>query len=118
MSINYLLILQMKRAIVDYLKIPDEILQKLVEKYPFGYKNRDIITFTNAKGEKVEAVELKTEDTIYLVKVSQKLVDKMDDYEEEDEEEDDDFVDEGASEELEGMEEEEEEVGFAEEKEV
>ncbi|MEN8957051.1 MAG: DNA primase, partial [Flavobacteriales bacterium] len=65
----------MKRVIVDYIKIPEDILQKLVEKYPLGYKNRDIITFTNAKGERVEAVELKTEDTIYLVKVSQKLVD-------------------------------------------
>ena len=39
----------MKRVIVDYIKIPDEILQKLVEKYPLGYKNRDIVTFTNAK---------------------------------------------------------------------
>jgi DNA-directed RNA polymerase subunit delta len=80
----------MKRVIVDYIKIPEDILQKLVEKYPLGYKNRDIITFTNAKGERVEAVELKTEDTIYLVKVSQKLEDKMDDYIfDEDEEEDD-----------------------------
>ncbi|MEN8928063.1 MAG: hypothetical protein ABF242_06870 [Flavobacteriales bacterium] len=92
----------MKRVIVDYIKIPEDILQKLVEKYPLGYKNRDIITFTNAKGERVEAVELKTEDTIYLVKVSQKLVDKMDDYEEE-EEEDDDFVDEGAADDLDGL---------------
>lgn len=85
----------MKRVIVDYIKIPEEILQKLVEKYPLGYKNSDIITFTNAKGERVEAVELKTEDTIYLVKVSQKLEDKMDDFvfEDEDEEEDTGFVD-------------------------
>ena len=82
----------MKRVIVDYIKIPEEILQKLVEKYPLGYKNSDIIMFTNAKGEKVEAVELKTEDTIYLVKVSQKLEDRMDDFEfDEDEEEADDL---------------------------
>jgi hypothetical protein len=109
----------MKRAIVDYLKISDEILQKLVNKYPMGYKNRDIITFTNAKGKKVEAVELKTEDTIYLVKVSSMLMDKMDDYVEEIEEEEDDFVDEGATEDIEGMESEEEEVDeFAEDKEV
>ncbi len=79
----------MKRVIVDYIKIPEDILQKLVEKYPLGYKNRDIITFTNAKGERVEAVELKTDDTCYLVKVSQKLVDKMDDYEVDEEDDDD-----------------------------
>ena len=87
----------MKRVIVDYIKIPEEILQKLVEKYPMGYKNSDIITFTNAKGERVEAVELKTDDTVYLVKVSQKLEDKMDDFVfDEDEDEDDldpDFAD-------------------------
>lgn len=94
----------MKRVIVDYIKIPEDILQKLVEKYPNGYNNRDIITFTNAKGERVEAVELKTEDTCYLVKVSQKLEDRMDDFEfEEDEDDlDADFADD-MSEDLEDM---------------
>jgi len=104
----------MKRAIVDYLKIPDEILQKLVEKYPLGYKNRDIVTFTNAKGERVEAVELKTEDTIYLVKVSQKLEDIMDDYEvDEDDNDEDDFIDDDASEDIDGLDVEEEDDSFA-----
>lgn len=107
----------MKRAIVDYIKISEDILQKLVEKYPMGYKNSDIVTFTNVKGKRVEAVELKTEDTIYLVKVSQKLEDKMDDYEVEEEEEDDDFVDEGASDDLEGIEDEEEDDSFGDDKE-
>ena len=83
----------MKRVIVDYIKIPEEILQKLVEKYPNGYNNRDIVTFVNAKGEKVEAVELRTEDTCYLIKISQKLEDIMDDYDLDDEEDEDDFVD-------------------------
>ena len=87
----------MKRVIVDYIKIPEDILQKLVEKYPNGYSNRNIITFVNAKGETVEAVELRTEDTCYLVKVSQKLEDIMDDYEfdedDTDEELGNDFVD-------------------------
>lgn len=80
----------MKRVIVDYIKIPEDILQKLVEKYPNGYNNRDIVAFTNAKGERVEAVELRTDDTCYLVKVSQKLEDKMDDFEFDD---DDDLED-------------------------
>jgi hypothetical protein len=106
----------MKRVIVDYIKIPEDILQKLVEKYPLGYKNRDIISFTNAKGKSVEALELKTEDTIYFVKVSAMLVDKMDDYEIDEEE--DDFVDEGSSDDLEGIEhEEEEDNSFADDKE-
>ena len=33
----------------------------------------DIIVFKNLKGETIEAVELKTNDTIYLVKISKSL---------------------------------------------
>ncbi len=67
----------MKRIIVDFKKLTPEILSLLVEKYPFGYDDNHIIRFTNSKGEKIEAVEVRTTDTIYLVKVSSKLVDSM-----------------------------------------
>ena len=67
----------MKRIIVDFKKLTPEILSLLVEKYPFGYDDNHIIRFTNSKGEKIEAVEVQTSDTIYLVKVSSKLVDSM-----------------------------------------
>ena len=39
----------------------------------------------NAKNELVEAVEVRTEDTIYLVKVSTKLADRIENYDEDDE---------------------------------
>lgn len=76
----------MNRIIVDYKKLTPEILNLLVEKFPDGYGIRDIIKFTNPKGQYVEAVEVRTDDTIYLVKISDELVDSMDKYEEEDEE--------------------------------
>lgn len=76
----------MKRIIVDYAKLTNEILSLLVEKFPDGYEESDIVRFTNAKGELVEAVEVSTEDTIYLVKVSTKLQDKIGSYEEEEDE--------------------------------
>ena len=38
------------------------------------------MTFQNAKGETVKAVEVRTEDTIYLVKIGVKLEQKMEDY--------------------------------------
>ncbi|WP_372746687.1 DNA primase, partial [Lutibacter sp.] len=79
----------MKRIIVDYKKLTPEILNLLVEKFPDGYGIRDVIHFTNPKGQYVEAVEVRTEDTIYLVKISDELVDSMDRYEED---EDDDIV--------------------------
>ena len=78
----------MKRVIVDYKKLTNEILTLLVEKYPDGYGDDDIISFKNLKNETVEAVEVRTEDTIYLVKVSTRLANTMENF---DEDEDDDF---------------------------
>lgn len=74
----------MKRIIVDYKKLTPEILGLLVEKYPDGYDDDQIISFKNAKNETVDAVEVRTEDTIYLVKVSTRLENTMANYDEED----------------------------------
>ena len=63
----------MKRIIVDYNKLNTEILNLLVEKFPDGYDDNNIISFRNAKGEKIEAVEIRADDTIYLVKIGKKL---------------------------------------------
>ena len=70
----------LKRVIVDYKKLNDKILSLLIAKYPDGYDEDDIIVFRNAKNEIVECVEVRTEDTIYLVKVSKRLVAAMEDY--------------------------------------
>ena len=75
----------MKRVIVDYAKLTNEILNLLVDKFPDGYDDSNIIRFRNAKNELVEAVEVRTEDTIYLVKVSTKLADRIENYDEDDE---------------------------------
>jgi DNA-directed RNA polymerase subunit delta len=75
----------MKRVIVEYAKLTNEILNLLVEKFPDGYDDSDIIRFKNAKNEIIEAVEVKTEDTIYLVKVSMKLADRIENYDEDEE---------------------------------
>lgn len=70
----------MRRVIVEYSKLTKDILDLLVEKYPDGYDYEDIISFKNAKGETVKAVEVRTEDTTYLVKISSKLEQTMEDY--------------------------------------
>ena len=74
----------MKRVIVDYAKLTNEILSLLVEKFPDGYDDSNIIRFKNAKNETIEAVEVRTEDTIYLVKVSTKLADRIENYDDDD----------------------------------
>ena len=74
----------LKRVIVDFKKLTPEILALLVEKYPDGYDDDQIISFRNAKNELIEAVEVSTEDTKYLVKVSTKLAVTMENYDEDD----------------------------------
>jgi DNA-directed RNA polymerase subunit delta len=75
----------MKRVIVDYAKLTNEILNLLVEKFPDGYDDSNIVRFRNAKNELIEAVEVRTDDTNYLVKVSTKLADRIENYDEDDE---------------------------------
>lgn len=73
----------MRRIIVDYAKLTGDILNLLVERFPEGYDDSDIIRFRNAQNELIEAVEVKTDDTIYLVKVSTKLASRMEKFDEE-----------------------------------
>ena len=74
----------LKRVIVDFRKLTPEILALLVEKYPDGYDDDHIISFRNANNEIVDAVEVTTSDTKYLVKVSTKLAVTMENYDEDD----------------------------------
>jgi len=92
----------MKRVIVDYSKLTEDILNMLVEKFPNGYGYRDIITFKNAKDETVRAVEVRTEDTIYLVKISLKLEETMEDYDA-DEDNFDDVYDDDSNDDMEDI---------------
>jgi len=63
----------MKRILIDYKKLNHEVATLLIETYPDGYGDEDIISFRNVHGEFVEAVELQTEDTLYLIKISKSL---------------------------------------------
>lgn len=63
----------MKRVIIDYKKLTNDVLNLLVKKFPHGYSDSDIISFRNLKNEIVETVELRTNDAIYLVKIEEKL---------------------------------------------
>lgn len=65
----------MLRKLVDYKKLDHDLAALLIETYPDGYGDDDIITFKNANGELVEAVELQTNNTHYLVKISKSLAD-------------------------------------------
>lgn len=79
----------MKRVIVEYAKLTTDILDMLIDKYPDGYDYSDVISFKNAKGETVKAIEVRTDDTIYLVKISDRLEQTMEDYAEDEDSFDD-----------------------------
>lgn len=74
----------MKKVIVDYKKLPKEVLALLSKKYPNGYEDSDIVKFRNVKNELVEALEVDYEDTKYLVKVNTHLSNSVGHFEEED----------------------------------
>ncbi|PCH77273.1 MAG: hypothetical protein COB98_03830 [Flavobacteriaceae bacterium] len=57
----------MKRVIVKNKKLTPTILKLLIDKFPDGYGIRDIVRFSNAKGKYIEALEVQTEDIMYLV---------------------------------------------------
>ena len=72
----------MLRKLVDYRKLSHEVATSLIDTYPYGYGDEDIIMFKNAHGEIIEAVEVKTEDCIYLVKISKSLANFISNFEE------------------------------------
>ena len=78
-----------KRVIVDFKKLNSSLLDLLVERYPDGYGDRDIISFRNAQGGWVECIEVTTQDTMYLVKVSKRLTTAMEEYDIDESEDDD-----------------------------
>ncbi|MBO0324356.1 hypothetical protein J0X14_18760 [Muricauda sp. CAU 1633] len=79
----------LKRVIVDYKKLTPEVLKLLVDKYPDGYGDNDVINFRNLKGELIEAVEVSTDDTKYLVKISSKLEHTMANFDDDDDDDND-----------------------------
>lgn len=60
----------MKRLLIDFKKLDAEVAGLLLSAYPDGYGDDDIIAFKNAKGEIIQAVELRTDDILYLIKIS------------------------------------------------
>ena len=86
----------MKRIIVGFDKLTPEILNLFVERYPDGYGDNDIIEFKNSTGETIQAVELKSTDTVYLIRIGKKMNQIIQEFEDEQSElnEDSEFIEE------------------------
>ena len=70
----------MKRRIIDYSKLNQQILNLLVEKFPDGYDYNDIMSFQTNNGEIIKALEVRTDDSIYLVRISANLDKAIENY--------------------------------------
>jgi len=81
----------MKRVIKDFKAITDDVLALINEQYPFGYEESQLVTFVNAKGEFVKALEVKSDEITYLIKLGTKLNDHITDYIDADDDDDDDY---------------------------
>ncbi|PIF01244.1 MAG: hypothetical protein CR994_01395 [Maribacter sp.] len=72
----------MTHKLIDYKKLNHHLATRLIEAYPNGYGDDDIITFKNAHGEIIETVELRTDDAVYLVKISKCFANFISNFEE------------------------------------
>lgn len=63
----------MKRIIKDYKNISQEHADLIAESYPNGFENENLVSFTTPKGEFIKALEIRTEDTIYLFKIDKNM---------------------------------------------
>jgi len=72
-----------RNVIVDYKSCPTEVLELLQQKYPYGF-NKDLIKFQNAKGDTISGVRIEHDNVNYLVKVSVRLKEMVQDIDLED----------------------------------
>lgn len=70
----------MKRVIKDYKSVGTELIQRLIKTFPDGIYEDDLIRITKPNGDKINVVEVHTEDTVYLIKMNQELQAKIDSF--------------------------------------
>lgn len=54
------------------------MLELLLKTFPDGIYEEDLISFTTPKGVRIKALELRTDDAVYLIKMDEDLQAKMD----------------------------------------
>jgi DNA-directed RNA polymerase subunit delta len=70
-----------KRVIKDYNSLSQEHIDLINEHFPNGFENENLISFVTPKGQFIKALEIRTDDTIYLFKIDKNM--QVDDEEQE-----------------------------------
>jgi DNA-directed RNA polymerase subunit delta len=58
-----------KRVVKDYDVLPEDIIRLVKIKYPGGFET-NLLSYTDAKGNKVSALPFETDDTYYLIRMT------------------------------------------------
>lgn len=69
----------LKRVIKDYNTLSQEHIDLINEHFPNGFENENLVSFVTPKGQFIKALEVRTDDTIYLFKIDKNM--KVDDEE-------------------------------------
>lgn len=71
------------RIAKDFDKLSEELVARIKLEYPFGFEE-GLISYTDAKGNKVSALPFETEEVYYLVRMTkkeaQRIIEEDDDY--------------------------------------
>ena len=67
----------MKRIITSFEKLDDKQIELFKTQYPEGYSSQDIISFKNLKGIEIKAIQISSSNVIYLVKLNEKLINRI-----------------------------------------
>lgn len=71
------------RIAKDFEKLSEDLLNKIKLEYPFGFED-NLISYKDAKGNKVSALPFETEEVYYLVRMTkaeaQQIIEEDDDY--------------------------------------
>ena len=80
------------KVIKDFLKLPEEMQEEILEKYPKGYSEH-LILFTDKDGKYASALPYETEDKLYLLRMPKAQVQSKSEDDEDDEDDTDDYGD-------------------------
>lgn len=72
----------MKRIFKDYRNITDKHMPLIREKYPKGFSDSDITSIKTSDGDYLDALEIPTLKSLYLIRVNHDLLSLIDDFNE------------------------------------
>lgn len=68
----------------DYRSITDKHMRLIKEQYPSGFSDSDLVTLKTSDGVYFDALEVRTDDTMYIVRVNHDLLEAIDQFEDRD----------------------------------